>query len=241
LLIAPRRRLMQLRRYWAVVRRRWRIVALVVGLAAVVGGLAFALTPRQFTAEVQLLLNRTPNQSAAATPDFRFDDYYRFLATEYVLDDLVELARGNMFALAVQERLHGRGIYDFSDEQIQRSLKPERAHRILTVEVVAPSRELALALSQAVEETLTANPDVTQPPDGSKINLKTIHRDPVARSNWQRTALTYGLQLALALLLGLGLAFLLDYLDDRVRDADDAAALGAPLLGRLPAGAARAR
>jgi uncharacterized protein involved in exopolysaccharide biosynthesis len=233
---------MQLRRYGAVVRRRWRVVALVLALAVVGGGLAFTLTPRQYSAEVQLLLNRTPNQPATATPDFRYDDYYRFLATEYVLDDLVEQVRGNMFALAVLERLHSRGVFDFkTDEQIQRSLKPERAHRILTIEAVAPTRELALALVQAVEETLTTNAEITQPPDGSKINVKTIHRDPAARSNWQRTLLTYALQLALALLLGLGLAFLLDYLDDRVRDADDAASLRAPLLGRLPVRSARAR
>jgi capsular polysaccharide biosynthesis protein len=232
---------MQLRRYAAVIRRRWRVIALVVALAAIGGGLAFGFTPRQYSAEVQLLLNREPLQPATATPDFRFEEYYRFLSTEYVLDDLVEQARGNMFALAVQEQLHRRGIFDYSDEQVQSSLRPERAHRILTIEAVGPSRELALALAQAVEETLKANPDVTQPPDGSKINFKTIHRDPAARSNWQRTLLTFALQLALALLLGLGLAFLLDYLDDRVRDADDAAALGAPLLGRLPAGAARAR
>jgi capsular polysaccharide biosynthesis protein len=234
---------MQLRRYGAVVRRRWRVIALVVALVAIGGGwLTLAPSRVQYTAEVQLLLNRTPNQPATATPDFRFDDYYRFLATEYVLDDLVEQVRGNMFALAVLERLHSRGVFEFTtDEQIQRSLKPERAHRILTIEAVAPTRELALALTRAVEETLIASPEVTQPPDGSKINVKTIHRDPQARSNWQRTLLTYALQLALALLLGIGLAFLLDYLDDRVRDADDAAALGAPLLGRLPAGAARAR
>jgi len=226
---------MQLRRYWAVVRRRWLVVAAVVGLVAIAGGLLLAFGPRQYTAEVRVLLNRVPNQSPGATADFRYDDYYRFLATEYVLDDLVEKVGGNIFALKVVAHLNSQGILGYSDEQVMRALKPERAHRVLTVEASGPTREAALALARAVEEVLTTDSEVVPPPDGSRVNVQTIHRDAVARSNWLRALLTYVLQVLLALLLGLGLAFVLDYLDDRVRDADDARALGAPLLGRLPA------
>jgi capsular polysaccharide biosynthesis protein len=226
---------MQVRRYWAVVRRRWPVVAVVVALAALIGGALLFLGPRQFTAEVRLLLNRVPNQAAGATTDFRYDDYYRFLATEYVLDDLVEQVAGNMFAIKVLERLQARGEGGLTDEQVQRSLKAERAHRILIVEATGLSREQALGLARAAEEVLVADPDTARPPDGSKVAMVTIHRDPIARSNLTRLLLTFAVQLALALLLGLGLVFLLDYLDDRVRDDDDAATLGMPVLGRLPA------
>lgn len=232
---------MQLRRYWAVVRRRWMVVAAVVGLVAVVGGLVLVFGPRQYTAEVRLLLNRMPNQPPGATSAFRYDDYYRFLSTEYVLDDLVEEVQGNIFARKVLERLQARGSTGLSDEQVQKALKSDRAHRVLTVQAVASSRDMALALAQSVEDVLVNDPRTTQPPDGSRIDVATIQRDPVARSDLARSLLTYALQVVLALLLGIGLAFLLDYLDDRVRDADDARALGLPLLGRLPITAARAR
>jgi capsular polysaccharide biosynthesis protein len=232
---------MQLRQLWAVIARRWLILVLVVGLATVGGAAALAFGPRQYSAEVRLLLNRVPSQTPAATPDFRYDDYYRFLATEYVLDDLVEEVHGNRFALAVLERLNNRGILGMSDEAVMRGLKAERMHRILTVEVTAPTRDAALGMARAVEELLTSSADQFRPPDGSRVNVKVIHSDPVAHSNLPRALLIFILQVALAVLLGLGLVLLLDYLDDRVRGVEDAAALGLPLLGRLPASAARGR
>src|SRR5918998_1633439 len=94
---------MQFRHYWSVIRRRWPILALVVGLVALGGGLSLVLTPRQYSAEVRLLLNREPTQPRAGAGDFRYDDLYRFQATEYGLDDLVEEVRGNRFAATVVE------------------------------------------------------------------------------------------------------------------------------------------
>jgi capsular polysaccharide biosynthesis protein len=232
---------MQLRRYGAILRRRWPVILAVMLVAAVGGGALLLLGPRQYTAEVRLLITRVPNQTPGATPDFRYDDYYRFLTTEYVLDDLVEQVSGNMFALEVLERLHPRGWTALSDEQVQRALKPERTHRILTVEATGATRDEALALARAVEEVLLDEQPASQPADGSRVSMVTIHRDPVAHSNLTRQVLTFGVEMLLALLLGIGLAFLLDYLDDRVRDADDAAALGLPLLGRVPAALPRGR
>ncbi|MCC6630051.1 MAG: hypothetical protein IT340_21950 [Chloroflexi bacterium] len=224
-----------------ILRRRWLVIVAVVLVAAVGGGALLLLGPRQYTAEVRLLITRIPNQAPGSTADFRFDDYYRFLTTEYVLDDLVEQVGGNVFALKVLERLHPRGWTAITDEQVQRSLKSERAHRILTVEATGTTREQALALTQAVEEVLLNEQPAAQPADGSRVSMVTIHRDPVAHSNLTRLLLIYAVELLLALLLALGLAFLLDYLDDRVRDADDAEALGLPLLGRLPAALPRGR
>jgi capsular polysaccharide biosynthesis protein len=232
---------MQLRRYWAVVRRRWRIVAAVVGLVAIVGGGLLAFGSRQYSAEVQFLLNREPLQRPGATADFRYEEFYRFQATEYALDDLVVKVGGNVFAQKVAARLESQGIAGVTDEEVMRSLKSEREHRTLKVEATSGDRTKALAMARAVEEVLTTDPEATAPPDGSRVNVQTIHRDPAAQWNRLRAGLTFGLQVALALLLGLGLAFLLEYLDDRVRDAEDARALGAPLLGRLPAAATRAR
>lgn len=229
---------MQLRQYWEIIRRRWLVVALVVGLAALGGGLLLALTPRQYSTEVRFLVNREPTQpvatSPAATPYFRYDDIYRFQGTEYALDDLVEQLRGNVFAAAMSEGLQARGVGNVTTTEVERALKPDRAHRTLTLEVATRSRELTRAMADVAEELLTQKADRFAPPDGSHVSVRLIHRDPMTHSNLLRAALTYALQVALALLLGLGLAFLLHYLDDRAHDPRDAQALGVPLLGHLP-------
>ena len=56
------------------------------------------------------------------------------------------------------------------------------------------------------------------------------------------TQFTELLQTAIALFAGLALAFLLEYLNDRLRDADTAGeALGLPVLGQIPLAAGRKR
>lgn len=237
---------MQLRRYWAVVLRRWPLVALIIGLAVLGGGLLLVFGQRQFTAEVRLLLNRDPVRAGAATASngpvpFLYDDYYRFLGTEFVLDDDVERVKGNIFARAVQEHFVAQGGPPWEVDRVRTSLKAERAHRTLTIEAITNDRELSMRLKRAVEEAVTRQPELLAPPDGSKMNIQVIHSDQWARSNWQRALLTYAIQVMLALLLALGVAFLLDYLDDRMRDEEDALALGLPLVGRLPGTTARAR
>lgn len=233
---------MQLRQYWAIVRRRWLIVALVIGLVVLGGGALLLLTPRQYTAEVRLLLNREPTQRPIpADAPFVYDDYYRFLSAEFSLDDAVEAIKGNLFAQAVLTRLDAGGTTGWSDEQVSHALKPDRAHRVLTIETMATTREMALRLKAAVETTISRSPELIGPADGSKLQVRVVHSDALARSNLVRSLLIYAVQIVLGVLVGLGLAFLLDYLDDRVRDESDAQALGVPVLGRLPAAVARSR
>ncbi len=56
-----------------------------------------------------------------------------------------------------------------------------------------------------------------------------------------RQRLDLPIRLALALLAGLFLAFLVDYLDDTVRDANELDALGLAVLGTIPSAGGRLR
>jgi capsular polysaccharide biosynthesis protein len=227
---------MQLRQYWTIVWRRWYVVALVLALAAIGGAALLLLSPRQYTVNVRLLLNRVPVQEPSGDGDFfRYDEYYRFLATEYLLDDLVEEIDGNQFAMAVTEGLKAKGVTDVTPKQVEEWLAPERQHRVLTVEVTAPSSERAMQTAQVVEDLLLHGSDRYAPPDGSQVAARVIHLDPEASSNRLRQLLTFALEMLLALLLGVGLAFLLHYLDDRVQRPEDLQSLDLPLLGHLPA------
>jgi capsular polysaccharide biosynthesis protein len=227
---------MHLRQYWTIVRRRWYVVALVMALAAIGGAALLLLSPRQYSVNVRLLLNRVPVQEPTGeAPFFRYDDYYRFLATEYLLDDLVEEVDGNQFARSVTEGLHAKGVNDVKVEEVEQMLEPERQHRVLMVEVTASSPERAMRTAEVVEGLLTQGTDRYASLDGSELSARVIHRDPEASSNRLRQILTFALELLLALLLGLGLAFLLHYLDDRVQTPEDLRSLDLPLLGHLPA------
>jgi hypothetical protein len=68
-----------------------------------------------------------------------------------------------------------------------------------------------------------------------QINVLSPPRDPTA-PGLVRRLMDVLLHAAVALVVGVGLAFLLHYLDDRIQDEEDAArTLGWPVLGAVPA------
>ena len=97
---------MELQRYWDIVWRRLPVV-LAVPLLVALGSLAlFLARPVSYTAKTRVQLELIPQQ-ANNDNFFRYNDYYNYLATEYAVDDLVEVLSGNVFQADVARTLQG--------------------------------------------------------------------------------------------------------------------------------------
>lgn len=230
---------MELRRYWDVVRRRlWVVLALplLVGL----GSSALFLTrPVSYTARTEAQLTLVPPQ--ANEPNiFRYDNYYNYLATEYAVDDLTEVLNGNVFSDAVATTVQGPPFnMPIGKEQMRGAIDVQRKHRKIIIEVTTGHRDWSVAIARAALVTLERDPLQYFSRGGSSAKLEAaalpINEPLAARSNRVRSLLNIALQTAIALFAGLGLAFLLEYLDNRLRDADAVRdALGLPVVGQLP-------
>jgi capsular polysaccharide biosynthesis protein len=233
---------MELRRYWSIIwRYRWVVLALpfLVGLGASALWLA---QPATYTARLKMQLVLAPPQGTGAGGDFfRYDTYYNYLATEYAVDDLAEVMNGNVFADAVAATLRGPDFgLNLDDEDVRGSFTARRTHRVLLVDVKTGDRDRSMAIARAVGLTLARDPlkyfskgDLV-PKQGAAPLV--IDAPLEARGDRVQRALNVIIQTVLALFAGLGLAFLLDYLNDRLRDAEGTrAALGLPVLGQIPA------
>jgi capsular polysaccharide biosynthesis protein len=235
---------MELRRYWSIVwRYRWVVLALpfIVGLVSAV---LFALTKPSYSARMQAqLVIASPQGTPTAAQDyFRYDNYYNYLATEYAVDDMVEMINGNVFADAVAATLRGPDYgLPLRNEDVRGTFKARREHRVLIVDVTTGERERSMAIARAINLTLSRDPlkyfskgGLTTQQGAAPIM---IDQPLIAHSDLVRRGLNVVLQTVIALFAGLGLAFLLAYLDDRLRDADSTRdALGLPVLGQIPAG-----
>jgi capsular polysaccharide biosynthesis protein len=224
---------MELRQYWRIVYKRlWIIIALIV----IVLISSLVLQPGR-----PALYQTSMRVTVAVMPESRsgdyyaFDRYYTWMASEYFVDELTEIVGSEAFAQAVSEELTDKGL-DLPAGALHGSLRADRKHRILTVYVTwvdqAQLEEIANAAARVLQErsaTFLGQLRAT----GADIRLIDPPLVlPAAQSLKERLDLP--IRLFLALLAGVALTFLLDYLDDTIRDRAEVETMGLAVLGEIP-------
>ncbi len=224
---------MELRQYWSIVYKRlWIVIALV----AVVLVSSIVLRPGQ-----PALYQTAMRFTVAVMPESRsgdyyaYDRYYTWMASEYLVDELTEIVGSEAFARAVSEELASSDL-DFPAGALYGSLGADRKHRILTVYITwgdqAQLEEIANAAAEVLRER---SADFLGQLGATDADIRLIDPPvvlPAARS--LKDKLDLPIRLFLALLAGVALAFVLDYLDDTVRDRAEVEALGLAVLGEIP-------
>ena len=228
---------MELRAYWRIIRRFWW---LPIGLGLLVGALTLVRQkpwqPRAVTYSATMRFN-VGIQPERIPGVYTYDRYYTMLTSEYLVDDLGEIVRSQVFSQAVSKRLADKGIV-VPAGAIGASTQPGKLHRILTVNVGWPDQVQLQAIAEAIAAVLTQNSaDFFGQFSASEADIRLI--DPPAIGAVGRPAreqFDLPLRVLLALAAGIALAFLLDYLDDSVRDRTDLDRLGLDVLGEVPRG-----
>jgi capsular polysaccharide biosynthesis protein len=227
----------ELKEYIVILWRRWWLVVLVP-LIVLIGVLYQAVGSQPaYTATTQLAVTRLPQQPA--TPEFRYDEYYNYLASEYMIDDMVNVVRGNVFAEDVSKTIAATNGVEIAPGEIQGAIDSSRRNRILTVNVTAAKPERAMMIAAAVATTLERNGTAYfgfNPAERGAI-IKTVQQPLSASANTEREWLIMALEVMVALFAGVLLAFLVEYLDDTLRSPEMvSAALRIPVIGVIPGG-----
>lgn len=225
---------MELRDYVAVVRRRWPIVATVAVLALIVGAFFTLRGPRSYEATIRLAVSAGADARADAPPYSYYRDYYAWLASEYLADDLSEIIKSDAFAADVKQALNE----NMDGATIRQVIRTKKTHRILEVTVQAPTPEQAERLGMAVDGVIRTQGSKYLAQLSTPNNQIARIDDPAVRP--ATTTPTQALDIALrgfvGLLAGLLLAALAEYLDSRLRSARDVEqSLGLRVLGEIPA------
>ena len=224
---------MELRQYAAIIRRRFW---LPVGLPAVV--LLISLVLRQpgipqFVASARVLVDVPPLQQVEG---MGFDPRLTApQATEYLVDDFSAFVTGDVVARMISERLAAQGVA-VPAGIIQSSTSSQQVHRVVEIQLTWSDPDQARAILQTAIEVLqqeapayfgrlgTLQP-VVRLFDGPRVA-------PLPPSLTQRLDLP--VRLLLAVLAGVALCFLLDYLDDSVRNKSELEAMGISVLAEVP-------
>ena len=221
---------MELLRYWEiVVRRGWMV--LLVPVVALVSWLAFRPAPiGGYQGSLRFMVGVTPPEEPLTG-----EELYNFeLASEFIVDDFAEVVKSRAFRQDVAARLADQGA-ELERCAIQ-GYAVTRLHRILTVTISCPDRDEAVAIAHATQRALEEENARYFAQLGARGAQVTVI-DPAVVSPVPpplRERLDLPIRLVLGVLGGLGLAFLMDYLDTSIRTPRDAESLGVPVLGRLP-------
>lgn len=225
---------MELRWYLNILKRRWPIVLALPLLVGVIAIFQDVTRDPVYSTEMRVSVIRQPE--ALPEAEFGYNGYYNYLASEFAIDDLVEAVRGNVFTDAVASRLPAESGIDSGE--VQQALTPEREHRVLTMTAMSVDKQEAEAIAAATMSELQdhAFSFLGVEGIGSTAVVEVIQTPGEAVADTGRARLLLLLQVIAAMGAAVLLAFLVDYLDDTLYDAESTAdVLRTPHLASIPA------
>jgi capsular polysaccharide biosynthesis protein len=227
----------ELTHYYAILRRRWMPLVLVPLLVAIIVAGQVLLSQPSYVASAQFTVTRAPQQ--ADLDEFRYNEYYLFLASEFMVDDLVEIVRGNVFATDVHHRVMEDFGLDVPVDEVQMAMSSERVHRILTIDIAHEDEDVTVAIAQSAANQLNENAAGYFGFEGDERRavVQAIEFPDAAAPDLSRAQIFWVLQLAMALFGGLMIAIFLEYIDDRLHGAESVEySLGLDVIGEVPRG-----
>jgi len=221
---------MELRQYWQIFLRRWWLAAGITLATAVISFLMSPIGQGGYNASLRVLLGV---QAEPGSGYYRYNGYYGILSSEYLTDDFIEVVRSQSFTEKVIQEMGP----PHTSVSVSAQPRSERAPRIVTISVAASNEEEARRAGAAAAKVATTRIGEYFPQMGSN-GATAILIDPPAVAPPGAAGRNYVNILLRALagaIVGLGLVFLLHYLDDKMYDAADVEReLGIPVLAEIP-------
>lgn len=217
---------MELRQYWRIIWRRWWLIATLVLLVVIVSLATYRAPATVYQAHMRFAVGIEGVEPVSAVSGEGRSDVW--LASEYLADDLSEVLKGGEFAARISQQVG----FDVPAGIISAS----REHRIMSVTVNWGDPEqiqtIAEAVAAAVEDGGADYFPQLADVDASAVRIDGPGISQAGRS--LKDKLDLPLRLFLALVAGIALAFLWEYLDDTVRDRAAVEELGTGVLGEIP-------
>jgi capsular polysaccharide biosynthesis protein len=230
---------MELREYWSIIRRRWwlpaaiTLVALIASTAVGVRGAAAYKTDMRLA--VSTIPTPDPNSVLYYDPT-----YYSNLDSEYLADDMSEFMTSRAFADEVKRELATSTTpYDVDIETILNATRTKKTHRFIDITITTPTFDEGSQIAGSISRILSDKVHLAQYLQAlTAYNTQmTIVTPPVThRANTLLGLISeIALRTLIGLIVGIGVAFLVDYVDPSVRTRQEAeAVLQVPVLGEIP-------
>jgi len=221
---------MELKQYWLIVKRRLLLIALIIAVACLAAGIYsnYFIKP-QYQASAKLIVNQYKD-SSSLLPSI---DLGSINSTIGLIKTYKEIIRTPRIMKAVSK--------DYPDLNLSYgqligkvSVSSVNETQVMSISVRDESYEKAAKAANAVAVVFQKSvPELMKVDNVSVLDFADPEeqRAPVAPNPKLNIAVAF----LFALMLGIGIAFLLDYLDDTIKTEEDIEALfGVPVLTAIP-------
>lgn len=219
----------EIREYWRILRARWYLPLLLAVLTVAASLLLARPAPPAYVASIRFTIGVPANPNVTGGDPI----LGAYQASEYVRDDFVEVLPSEMFANDVNARLTDPALH-IGRGNLSGAVEKQR--RIMSLHITWPTAEGARRIAEAAAQTLAAENAKYFAQLGAQGATVAILDGPdvSAVSPGLREQLDPLLRGLIAFAAGLVIIFVLDYLDDSVRDERDARGLGFNVVGEIP-------
>jgi len=217
---------MELRRYWQIIWRRWWLIAVLLAVVLIVSLMTYRSPAPVYQANMRFAIGIEGDEPVNAISGEGRSDAW--LASEYLADDLSEVLKGGDMAAKVGDRV---GFTVPAG-----TIWAGREHRIMSVTITWGDPEQIIKIAEAVG-AIVQDAGAGYFPQLTGVPARAVLIDgpgivQVGRS--LKDKLDLPIRLFVALVAGVALAFLWDYLDATVRDRAELESLNLHVLGEIP-------
>lgn len=229
---------MELRAYWSIIRRRWWLPVAVTLVALLASSAVGVRGATAYKTDMRIAISTIPTPDPNAT--LYYDPtYYSNLDSEYLADDMSEFMTSRAFADEVNRELASGKQTDVDVATILSATRAKKTHRFIDVTITTSTYEEGQAIAGSISRILGD-------PNHLAIYLKALTAyntqmdvvtPPVThRANTPLGLVSeIGLRTIIGLLVGIGAAFLVHYIDPSLRSRQEAETLlQVPVLGEIP-------
>jgi capsular polysaccharide biosynthesis protein len=217
---------MELRQYWQIVWRRWWLIAVLLAVVLIVSLVTYQQPAPVYQANMRFAIGIEGDEPVSVVSGEGRSDAW--LASEYLADDLSEVLKGGDMAAKVSERV---GFTVPAG-----TIWAGREHRIMSVTITwgdpNQAQQIAEALGAIIQD---AGADYFPQLNGVQSEAVLIDGPGIGQVGRSlKDKLDLPIRLFVALVAGVALAFLWEYLDATVRDRADLESLNLNVLGEIP-------
>lgn len=234
---------MELWAYWTIIWRRIWLIALVVVVVALFAGYKYyqlRKTPGALTVYSSSITIQIGLQAQGGTSNAGFVTATEALASEFATGPILTSHEFDQDIINQIDQ-DGAGTYlgNVDPAAIRGALSASATYSLVTINATWITSAGATAIANAVGEVSQAKigsylGNLVQPAVAAQVISSATTAGAVPGPSSSKVTL-YMLLVLLALVIGIALAFLLDYLDDRIRDKDEVAhLLGLPIYAEVP-------
>lgn len=222
---------MALINYWKVIRRRWLVVLIPTLVVLIFAVVTYRPPTISYNVGITYLVGQPPSEATLTEDEERL---YNWQASEYIVNGLADWVNGNRFKTAVSQELAAKSI-EVPPGSI--GMVADNVRSTMLISITYPDADILANIIEATTTVLNEQHVAALPQIETETAVIIVPvDDPIINpiSAGIRSQLDIPLRLVAAVLSGLGLAFIIDYLDPTIRERQEIQALGLNILGEIP-------